>query len=355
MAETDRMREQQPTGREHLFIDPSYRVFDKDGLFDLVDPVLNRDGQLLAFQRLRERMQHKGVTVHTADFLLEANPTIARSGNAYYSLGILDNFERILRDGSARLSAFVVMEPPVVVPQLYAALPRLTSVFDRVYVHNTHGDAYSLKGVDQARLHKLYWPIPYDHVVEPYWSKRDRMKRVVVINGSHNPRGRSREQYSMRLDAMGELFASDAVDLYGMGWNRWWSRSALWWPYWRNVCAIGSIYRGPCASKFEVMQNYDFCLCFENMAMDGYITEKIFDCFYAGTIPLYMGANDLAKYVPAEAFIDCRQYASWTDMWNDVSSMPASRIESLRHAARDFLGSAQGAKFHDFIERVCEA
>jgi hypothetical protein len=65
--------------------------------------------------------------------------------------------------------------------------------------------------------------------------------------------------------------------------------------------------------------------------MDGYITEKIFDCLYAGTIPLYLGAPDILKYVPADVFVDCRKYSSWTDMWNDVVKLTPETIYSMKN------------------------
>ena len=341
------------TAGRQVFIDPSYRVFDSDRLFDLTNPVLNRDGQLLPFQRLREYMASKGVRVHTADYLFKDN-SYGEQECDYYSLGLLDDFERVLRERSARLAAFVIMEPPVVAPSLYQALPRLTAVFDRVYVHNTSGDGYSLDGVDTSKLHRLYWPIPHDDVLEPYWGQCSRMKRVVVINGSHNPPSKPREQYSLRIKAMSELSKIGIVDLYGMGWNKWWSREAMWLPYWQNRRTLMKIYRGMCESKFEVLQNYEFCLCFENMRMDGYITEKIFDCLYAGTIPLYLGAPDVLDYIPADVFVDCRKYSTWREMWEDISCMPSDRVNDMRKAGRNFLRSEIAKRFYDSIEHICE-
>lgn len=348
------MSERQPEKARNIFIDPSYRVFDADGLFDLSNPVLNRDGQLFPFHRMREHLAGKDISVHTADYLFKDNVHDAHSRD-YYSLGILDNFERVSQEGRARLAAFVIMEPPVVLPHLYDALPRLTAMFDRVYVHNTGGDGYSLKGVNTAKLHRLYWPIPHNEVLQPYWGNEIRMKRVVVINGSHNPRSRDREQYSLRIKAMAELSKFGVVDLYGMGWERWWSRSALWLPYWMNRRALMSIYKGKCASKFEMLQNYEFCLCFENMQMDGYITEKIFDCLYAGTIPLYMGAPDILEYIPEDVFVDCRKYSTWTAMWEDVARMSPDRIRAMKEAGRVFLQSDMAKRFYDSIEHICES
>jgi len=337
-----------------IYIDPSYSRFDADKLFELDDPVLNRDGQLLPFHRLREHMRARSIEVHTADRLNTVDGNAEMPAD-YYSLGILANFEPILAAGKVRLAAFVIMEPPVVAPELYAALPGLTAVFDRVYVHNTSGDGYSLTGVDAARLHKFHWPIPHADVLEACWSHADRLKRVVVVNGNHQPKWRAGELYSKRIEAMSALARHGAVDLYGTGWNRWWSRSAMWLPYWRHVRAIRAIDRGPCASKFEVMQRYDFCLCFENMAMRGYITEKIFDCLYAGVIPLYLGAPDIAEHLPADTYVDVRHFANWNELWRHVRALPAARVQAMRDAGRAFLCSEQSCRFYRSIEDICES
>jgi len=116
-----------------------------------------------------------------------------------------------------------------------------------------------------------------------------------------------------------------------------------------------SVYKGKCASKFEVLQNYEFCLCFENMRMDGYITEKLFDCLYAGTIPLYMGAPDILNYIPEDVFVDCRKYSTWKEMWGDVAAMPSERIIEMRIAGRNFLRSDMANKFYDSIEYIFES
>jgi len=244
------------------------------------------------------------------------------------------------------------MEPPVVAPHLYAALPELTSSFDRVYVHNIEGDGYSLDGVQRSKLSRLYWPIPYNDVLAPFWNYRGRAKRIVVINGSHNPRSRVRELYSARINCMVELSKLGVVDLYGQGWMKWWSREALWLPYWLNRGVLMSIYKGSCVSKFEVLQNYEFCLCFENMAMNGYITEKIFDCLYAGTIPLYLGAPDISRYIPPTAYVDCSKFSSWSALWEEVGAMSDLQIQVMREAGRSYLASEEAKLFFHSIENI---
>lgn len=338
--------------KKNIYIDPSYSSFNADGLFNLNDIALNRDDQLKPFFRLREFLKSNGINVKTADFLVSDRSKNSINSD-YISLGILENYVSIFVNKKAHLTAFVIMEPPVVAPHLYAELPKLTKLFDRVYIHNTHGDGYSLEGVEKNKLRKMFYPVPYNDVIEKFWNNDIRMKRIVVINGSHNPRTRDAEQYSLRIKAMSELAKEGVVDLYGVGWNRWWARSAFWLPYWTNFFTLMSIYKGKCASKFEVLQNYEFCLCFENMSMDGYITEKMFDCLYAGTIPLYMGPSDILEYIPEDVFVDCRKYSSWTDMWADISAMSFQKIQAMKIAGRNFLKSDKASKFYNSINDVC--
>ena len=89
--------------------------------------------------------------------------------------------------------------------------------------------------------------------------------------------------------------------------------------------------------------------------MDGYITEKLFDCLYAGTIPLYLGAPDILEYVPEDIFVDCRRYPTWQVMWEAIAAMPFEKIEAMRKAGRNFLKSNMAKRFYDSIERICES
>jgi hypothetical protein len=110
-----------------------------------------------------------------------------------------------------------------------------------------------------------------------------------------------------------------------------------------------SIYRGACASKYEVLSQYRFSLCFENMAMTGYVTEKIFDCLYAGCVPLYLGAKNIEELIPRDTYIDCRQFSSWEALNSYVMTMPESQAEAMRQAGRIFLESAAYLKYTDSI------
>jgi GR25 family glycosyltransferase involved in LPS biosynthesis len=54
----------------------------------------------------------------------------------------------------------------------------------------------------------------------------------------------------------------------------------------------------------NLLQQYKFVLCIENSYSDGYITEKIFNCLYAQTIPLYMGSVKILNYIHQDRIIN---------------------------------------------------
>lgn len=330
-----------------VFIDPSYPAYYEDRLFDIANPVLNRDGTLEPLYRLHSALNEQNIDVHTADFLLDGK--IKGSVNDYYSLGLLDNYPKLIGRENIRLRSFLILEPPAVAPKLYRALPKLTRHFERVYLHNTLGDGYSLRGVDQSKLHKLYWPQPNRDVIEPWWSNHDRQNRIVVINGNHIPRSFRGQLYGKRIEAMAHLSKLGVVDLYGRGWDQWWSHRSMWPPYWRNYRTLMSIYRGSCESKYEVLSRYRFSLCLENMAMAGYVTEKLFDCLYAGTIPLYLGATDIESLIPSGVYVDCRHFGSWEEMGNKVMNMQDNETASMREAGRAFIRSEAGLKYYNSL------
>lgn len=332
--------------RTTIFVDPPSPAYYGDSLFDTSNLVLNRDDSLLPYARVREAFNALGIEVHTADFLPEEP---SEGGYDYYSLGVLENFRALGTRKGVRLRAFVIFEPPVVEPRLYRALPELTAAFERVYVHNIHGDGYSLKGVDVSRLRKLYWPQPRRDVIEPHWANRERLHRIVVINGNHVPKRVPNELYSKRIEAMAALAKTGVVDLYGRGWAKWWSRASMWWPYWKHRRALMSIYKGACASKYDVLGKYHFSLCFENMAMQGYVTEKIFDCFYAGVIPLYWGASDIQDLIPEDAYIDCRKFSSWGTVLRHVESVTEEEILQMREKGRAFVQGRGSLKYSESL------
>ena len=59
------------------------------------------------------------------------------------------------------------------------------------------------------------------------------------------------------------------------------------------------------SSKTDFQRKCKFTLCFESTKHAGFVTEKITDAFYADTIPVYFGSEEVFSIFNREAFIYC--------------------------------------------------
>ncbi|OBQ67627.1 glycosyltransferase family 10 fucosyltransferase [Mesorhizobium erdmanii] len=73
-------------------------------------------------------------------------------------------------------------------------------------------------------------------------------------------------------------------------------------------------------TKLEIISRYPFCLALENSIAPDYVTEKMFDPLAAGTVPVYLGAPNAARFVPENSYIDAASFGS-----------PAQLAAYLRH------------------------
>ncbi|KAF9141805.1 4-alpha-L-fucosyltransferase [Mortierella sp. GBA39] len=66
--------------------------------------------------------------------------------------------------------------------------------------------------------------------------------------------------------------------------------------------------------KQKTLASYPFGLAAENSNCLGHITEKIYDVYASGSIPIYMGAPDIADFVPEGSYIDVRKFKTYDDL-----------------------------------------
>ena len=67
---------------------------------------------------------------------------------------------------------------------------------------------------------------------------------------------------------------------------------------------------GGSATLREVIRGYRFTLAFENSIAADYVTEKLFNPLAAGSVPVYLGAPNVADFAPGErCYLDVRDFA----------------------------------------------
>lgn len=84
------------------------------------------------------------------------------------------------------------------------------------------------------------------------------------------------------------------------------------------------------ASKMKFIGQYKFNIAFENCDSDGYITEKLTDCFLAGTVPIYRGSEGNLSPFPKEAVICANDYPDMESLLARVREVDENDEEYLR-------------------------
>lgn len=87
----------------------------------------------------------------------------------------------------------------------------------------------------------------------------------------------------------------------------------------RNVAADStrSVYTATETHNDLAVQQYrkhKFVIAFENQMLHGYISEKLLSPMMANTIPVYLGASDVAQQFNNRSFIDVQHYNSYADV-----------------------------------------
>lgn len=124
------------------------------------------------------------------------------------------------------------------------------------------------------------FPMTYDDVARAQ-PEKTRAISVIASNKAFSPGHVDRIRFIRRLrDRYG-----DRIDIYGRGHNSF-------------------------ADKWDVLAPYRYHIVIENSTSDYYWTEKLADCYLAGTYPLYHGCRNIADYFPRQGLtpIDIRRF-----------------------------------------------
>ncbi|MDO8586173.1 MAG: glycosyltransferase family 10 [Armatimonadota bacterium] len=330
---------------------------------------------------LRDLMAERGISMCTVDLgdIRSADRIL------FYDL----NRELLLKCLAAgvtpdRLVLFL-FEPEVTRPDQYN--PRVWQHFGTIF---TSRDDL----VDNVRFFKLKWPQIMRRLSSLPGFEERKLAAMINSNKFSYVDG---EGFTYRRKAIRFFDSVDDFDLYGPNWNdnaltrqqaiyalkqaliskttRNGSKLTLWRAgstallspkmiasYFRDILGGWRPFRsyiGTVPDKDETLSHYRFCLCYENQFnRPGYMTEKIFDCFVSGTIPIYLGATNVDEYVPRSAFIWMKDIPDFSALHTFMKSMTSAEFNKMQRAGQEFLDSeAFGAwtpkgSFNDIIAKL---
>lgn len=289
---------------------------------------------LRPYQQLTAELEENGIEVRSSADIPKKSS--GEETGIYYSFRSHREYKKYIHRSDIYFGSFYIMEPVVVRPDRYRKLPELTKFFQKVYLPNTSGDGYSLKSVNEAKLNRIYFPQAYDQIQHEYWAA-SKQKSISIVNANKIPKNFKNELYGERIKALIELKKYISVELFGKGWGSWKKRASYRPIFLKNRKFILESYKGEIESKFDILSKFEFSLCFENMLMTGYITEKIFDCFFVGTIPIYLGETNIENSIPNNCFIDARKFNNYKEIAEYILSLSTDEIEEYRSNVRKFM------------------
>lgn len=191
-------------------------------------------------------------------------------------------------------------------------------------------------------------------------------KNCTIIAGNKKCKDK-RELYSERIKAI-EWFEkkhSNDLDLYGFGWDEYTFTGNKLVKILNRAKFLKKlfgknyrVYKGTVNSKKEVLSKYKFSICYENAKeLRGYITEKIFDCFFAGCVPVYWGAPNVTDYIPENCFIDKRKFETYDKLYSYLKDMREEEYENYLRNIEGFLKSEKAKQFtaEYFAEKIAKS
>lgn len=307
---------------------------------------LNYPFVLLANQL--KKMGHRVATIDTDD--INKFDTIVfvefpGKNNKYFRTLISRNFKNIY----LILLESVLIKPDNYIKENHVYFKKIFTWSDEL-VNNPSINSEGVKKYLKLNLcHKIPEILNFDI------HKREKLCTMISSNKSMvHPK----ELYTERIKAIRwfEKNHPHDFDLYGKSWDRFNFSGTLlgfklarlnrltWLTKFLNPRYPS--YRGPIKSKNQTYQKYKFSICYENAQnVPGYITEKIFDCFLAGCVPIYLGAQNITDYIPVNTFIDKRNFETYEKLYTYLKQMPDQEYASYVNNIENFLKSDKAHPF----------
>lgn len=105
----------------------------------------------------------------------------------------------------------------------------------------------------------------------------------------------------------------------------------------------------------NLFNQYKFVFVSENSILDGYITEKIFNCFFSRTIPIYFGSKKISYYFNPKSFIQIKDISEISHAINEINQINNNRdlYESYLNSKilNDFDNENYKEKLNKFISQ----
>lgn len=303
-------------------------TFEQDRLFDPQSCKLS-ENLLLPNIMIKEVSEKLGNICHTIDLfsIKEVNTAVFLDISDYSIFAInkpLDFVKYILKRKwkNDYLLQFILHNPKARRILILSEPPVISKVSYQKKIHKHFDCVFTWK--DDLICDKNYYKYFIPEVKpENKYSISFEEKKMLTLISSNKESNEKDELYSKRKEAISYFEREkNYFDLYGYGWK----------------IDEHPSYKGTIDKKNEVLSQYRFAICYENQKnITGYITEKIFDCFFSNCVPVYWGANNIKDYIPSNTFIDRTEFEDYSKLANYIENMSEEKYNVYLRNIRSFL------------------
>lgn len=211
--------------------------------------------------------------------------------------------------------------------------------------------------VDGEKYIKLNYAHKFPDVIKSNFQTR-KLCHLISAN-KKPPHSVVNDLYCKRVEAIRWFEQNHACDfdLFGVNWNKLTYSSNKLTKLMSKLTLLEVLvnklffkgypsYKGKVDNKKEIAEGYRFSICFENAKnIPGYITEKIFDSFFAGCIPIYWGANNIQDYIPGNCYIDMRDFSSFDELYEYISNVSEDEYNDYIRNIKHYLTTDKAMQF----------
>ncbi len=200
--------------------------------------------------------------------------------------------------------------------------------------------------------------IPNNLIVSDFRGFADRTIFSCLISSNKvMPWGGLNDLYTERIKVIRwyESNAPELFQLYGRGWGKPSQAYTRRDKFFRRIDRLRTqlfgyrpfpSWRGEIKFKSAILVNAKFSYCYENVKdLPNYITEKLFDSFLSGCVPIYWGADNVKEYIPADCFVDRRRFKDTAEVHRYLMGITPNKYAQFQNNISDFLRSEQADIF----------
>lgn len=188
--------------------------------------------------------------------------------------------------------------------------------FNKFQAYNNPDIKIYLYGfIDKIKVDETYIAIPIIHVqmnyfqknynlIQPFEYTKHENKKFCLIATSLNEDHKCKI-YNL-LQSIGEC---DFISNYA------------------EIIENKSVYHN--SQLLNLFNRYMFVFVCENSIIDGYVTEKIFNCYFARTIPIYYGSSKINHYFNKNSFINITQAVQQQQRDDNITGVVSIQSEII--------------------------